>query len=81
MPIHAKRERWPPPLAGLFPAAIFGVRHTGTGLKSSLESLFSEPEESAFYDLEKTPKTTIYSTVYDWLLCARRNAAFMAQLA
>jgi hypothetical protein len=53
-----------------------GVEATG----QALESRFSEAIESAFADLEKALKTTIYSTACGERLCARRMASFMAQI-
>ena len=55
-------------------------REPESGAKSLFESPFFEAKESAFSGLEKMSKSTIYSIVYDWLLCARRSVAFMAQI-
>jgi hypothetical protein len=49
-------------------------------VQSSARIAFCDRAKTASCGLEKTPKTTIYSTVYDWLLCARRSVAFMAQI-
>ncbi|HEY2245882.1 MAG TPA: hypothetical protein VGH70_00410 [Bradyrhizobium sp.] len=47
---------------------------------SSGRIAFFDSVKTTFCALEKTPKSTIYSILYDWLICARRSVAFMAQL-
>jgi hypothetical protein len=80
-----------PSLAGLWRSAI-SARSGGISLprpvenpgfqmrKQAFESRFYRARESASGRLEKLTKNPIYSITCHEILCAMRNAAFMAQI-